>query len=94
MIEQALQVVQFLGGRRTQEALVLKSQPTKITDDATAALAHEVGAETEQEAEGNIREALAAAIESYREGREEIPWQREPAPRQSGEISRWIVVHV
>ena len=50
--------------------------------------------ETEQEAEENIREALAAAIESYRESQEETPWEREPVPAQPGERSRWIVVHV
>ena len=50
--------------------------------------------ETEQEAEENIREALAAAIESYRESHEEIPWRREPVPTEPGENSRWIVVHV
>ena len=50
--------------------------------------------ETKEEAIENITEALLAAIESYRESHEEIPWQSEPAPRQSSEISRWIVVHV
>lgn len=45
--------------------------------------------ETEQEALSNIREALAAAIESYRESGDKIPWQ-EPADTEG--LSRWVIV--
>ena len=49
--------------------------------------------ETIDEAMRNTEEAFRAAIESYREHGEVIPW-REMPPKLPDEIERWVVVDV
>ena len=47
-----------------------------------------------REALDHISEALAGAIESYRQDGQDIPWQDPETPVPKGEISRWVLVHV
>ena len=49
--------------------------------------------ETEAEALVNIADALEAAIESYRESDEDVPWTNGD-PAGQDEEERWIIVHV
>ena len=48
---------------------------------------------TEREALDNIREALAAAIESYRAENQDIPWDKTERPSESNDIERWVTVN-
>jgi predicted RNase H-like HicB family nuclease len=49
----------------------------------------------EQDALANIREALAGAIQVYRDEKKKIPWKERPdEPDVPGTLTRWIVVHV
>lgn len=50
--------------------------------------------ETAAEALDNIREAFAAAIETYRELGKTIPWADVEVERAKGTIERWLLVDV
>lgn len=50
--------------------------------------------ETEQEAVGNISEALRGALRSYLDSEQPIPWRKEVEPLRIDEVRTWIVVDV
>lgn len=50
--------------------------------------------ETEQEAVGNISEALRGALRTYLDSEQPIPWRKEVEPLQIDEVRTWIVVDV
>jgi predicted RNase H-like HicB family nuclease len=50
--------------------------------------------ETEEEALGNIKEALVGAIQVHKESGTSIPWSAVTEPTEPSEVERWITVHV
>jgi len=49
---------------------------------------------TLEEAIDRIGEAAAAVIAEYRDQKQVVPWDSNPASAEAGETTRWIVVHV
>ncbi len=49
--------------------------------------------ETESEALENIKDALQALIDSYRDAGQEVPWRTELPEETESEIIRWVVVN-
>lgn len=49
--------------------------------------------DTERGALDSIREALTAAIETYRDENQDIPWDKTGRPSESNDIERWVTVN-
>lgn len=49
--------------------------------------------DTERGALDSIREALTAAIETYRDENQDIPWDKTGRPSESNDIKRWVTVN-
>ena len=50
--------------------------------------------DTEEETLANITEALAAAIEAYKQEGRKAPWLKAPRSPHPEALTRWVTVHV